>query len=114
MSPNAAPNELKYPDEMLALVKISQRAKDLAADLQHESRTDRIYAIIELAFKRSAMICGVCWASAWVPVPPGYESEYGEVVVNDGSDLGHDGAGLTVRCDHCWLIGLHRKSLEGR
>ncbi len=49
MSPNAGPGERKYPDEELRAVRISQPAKQLAADLHNEAQTDRIYAIIQLA-----------------------------------------------------------------
>lgn len=49
MSPNAGPGERKYPDERLVLVDVSPEAKTLAADLQNEARTERIFAIIQIA-----------------------------------------------------------------
>lgn len=42
-------NEVKYPDELLNGVRISSAAKELAQDLHHEARMERIYAIIQIA-----------------------------------------------------------------
>jgi len=52
-----SPNEIRFPDEMLRKVKVTPIAKELAADLHHEARVDRIFAIIQLALN-AAYIAG--------------------------------------------------------
>lgn len=42
--------------------------------------------------------CEVCWNSAWVPVPPEYDAEFGETLTMANA--------ITVRCDFCWRVGL--------
>jgi hypothetical protein len=52
VSPNAGPGEKKFPDDVLAKVEVTPEAKALAADLQNEARTERIYAIIQTYLDR--------------------------------------------------------------
>lgn len=48
MSPYAGPGEMKYPDEELAEVEVSDDAKALALDLHNEARLERVLAIIQI------------------------------------------------------------------
>lgn len=41
-------NKIKYPDDVLRTVVPTDAARELAADLWHEARVERIYAIIQL------------------------------------------------------------------